>query len=164
MAPSTTAAPAKVGRLFMNGENGSEGRGWAHVLTGDSRGRLSAALPRAHVVREHVASPNSGDKTVVIALEDGTPGQVYVYVGDKKRAGTPIERAGLSGGSLFGISVTNGGANYAGGPVGHENNGAVNGTFVLANVSAAALGTGVQTATSRNTSPIRPSRTARGIP
>jgi hypothetical protein len=43
---------------------------------------------------------------------------------------------------LFGISVTNGGANYAGGPVGHENNGAVNGTFVLANVSAAALGTG----------------------
>jgi hypothetical protein len=133
-----------AGRLFMDGEeNGSEGRGWAHVLTGDSKGS-SYQLPYLGRMsfENTVASPNSGDKTVVISLEDGTPGQVYVYVGDKKRAGTPIERAGLSGGSLFGISVTNGGANYAGGPVGHENNGAVSGTFVLANVSAAALGSG----------------------
>jgi secreted PhoX family phosphatase len=52
-----------------------------------------------------VAQPNSGETTVVIALDDSTPGQVYVYVGTKRRHGTPVERAGLVGGELYGIEA-----------------------------------------------------------
>jgi len=64
-------------------------------------------------------------------------------MGQKRNSGNPVERAGLVGGSLFGIKVTNGGANYGGGAVTRENNGAINGTFVLQGVTAAdALGTG----------------------
>jgi hypothetical protein len=78
-----------------------------------------------------VAHPNAGDRTLVVGLDDSTPGQVYVYVGDKQADGNAIERAGLQNGYLYGIKVTNGGANYAGNPVPLENNGAVNGTFGL---------------------------------
>ncbi len=41
----------------------------------------------------------------MIGLDDSTPGQVYVYVGEKQRRGTALERAGLVGGSLFGVAV-----------------------------------------------------------
>jgi secreted PhoX family phosphatase len=53
-----------------------------------------------------VANPSTGDKTVVATTDDTTPGQVHVYVGDKRSEGTnPVDRAGLSGGSLYGIKV-----------------------------------------------------------
>ena len=89
-----------------------------------------------------VAHPNAGDRTVVVGLDDSTPGQVYVYAGEKRNVGTAIERAGLVGGSLFGIRVTNGGANYGNGPVLRENNGPINGRFVLEDVSDVAVGSG----------------------
>jgi hypothetical protein len=53
-----------------------------------------------------VASPSTGDKTVVVGLEDGTPGQVYVYVGDKTTSGSAVDKAALTNGTLFGIKVT----------------------------------------------------------
>ncbi len=92
------------GRIFMDGEEvGAEGRAFAHLLTGTSYelpalGNLS--------FENSVANPATGDKTVVVGLDDSTPGQVYVYVGEKKSAGSAVERAGLTGGALYGIKVS----------------------------------------------------------
>lgn len=48
------------------------------------------------------------DKTIVIGLDDGEEvGKVLVYVGIKQKTGSPIERAGLHGGTLYGIKVEN---------------------------------------------------------
>jgi hypothetical protein len=91
------------GRLFMNGEEvGTEGRAFAHALDG-----TSWELPSLGKFswENSVASPDTQNKTVVIGLDDGTPGEVYVYVGDKRDTGTPVERAGLVGGKLYGVKV-----------------------------------------------------------
>jgi hypothetical protein len=94
------------GRLFMNGEEmevDPHGRAFAHLLDGTSY--ELPALGRASWENQ-VANPDTGEKTVVIGLDDTTPlGQVYVYVGDKRDAGSPVERAGLTGGTLYGIKV-----------------------------------------------------------
>jgi hypothetical protein len=92
------------GRLFMNGEeSGSEGRAMAHDLSG-----TSWELPRLGKAswENVVANPATGLQTVVAGLDDSTPGQVYVYVGTKTNAGTPVDRAGLTNGSPFGIAVS----------------------------------------------------------
>jgi len=39
-------------------------------------------------------------------MDDGQNGQVYFYAGDKKATGSAIDQAGLTGGHLFGIHVT----------------------------------------------------------
>ena len=91
------------GRLFMDGEeNGNEGRGFAHALDG-----TSWELPRLGKFNweNSVANPRTGDATVTVGLDDSTPGQVYVYAGRKTTSGTPVERAGLANGSLYGIKV-----------------------------------------------------------
>jgi hypothetical protein len=121
------------GLIYMNGEEaGNEGRAFAHVVTGDEKG-TSYELPYLGKFswENSVAHPNSGDRTIVVGLDDSTPGQVYVYVGDKQPDGNAVERAGLQNGLLYGIKVTNGGANYANGAVPLEKNGAINGTFTL---------------------------------
>lgn len=91
------------GRLFMNGEEVGGGRAFAHALDG-----TSWELPRLgkFAWENSVASPNSGEKTVVVGLDDTTPGEVYVYLGTKTSSGTPVDRAGLTNGSLYGIKVT----------------------------------------------------------
>jgi len=132
------------GLIYMNGEeSGSEGRAFGHVVTGDGKG-TSYELPYLGKFswENSVAHPNAGDKTIVVGLDDSTPGQVYVYVGDKQAYGSPVERAGLQYGKLYGVKVTNGGANYANGSVPLENNGAVSGSFTLQDLSAYATGTG----------------------
>jgi Bacterial protein of unknown function (DUF839) len=91
------------GRIFMNGEEvGAEGRAFGHLLNG-----TSYELPALGTFswENSVAHPGVGAKTVVVGLDDSTPGQVYVYVGDKKATGNPVERAGLTGGTLYGITV-----------------------------------------------------------
>lgn len=121
------------GLIYMNGEEaGNEGRAFGHVVTGDEKG-IAYELPYLGKFswENSVAHPNAGDKTVVVGLDDSTPGQVYVYVGDKQSSGNAVERAGLQNGRLYGIKVTNGGANYANGAVAQENNGAVAGSFAL---------------------------------
>lgn len=91
------------GRLFMDGEEiGDEGRGFAHELNGTSwelpyLGKFSW--------ENSVANPDTGKKTVVVGLDDTTPGEVYVYIGEKRDSGTPVERAGLVGGKLYGVRV-----------------------------------------------------------
>jgi hypothetical protein len=43
---------------------------------------------------------------VVVGTDDVNPrGEVYVYIGAKQQDGTPLERAGLTGGSLYGVKV-----------------------------------------------------------
>lgn len=95
------------GRIFMSGEEtGAEGRAFAHIATGPGAG-LSYELPSLGRLsyENAVASPHEQDKTVVISMDDSTPGQVYVYVGEKQFTGSEIEKAGLHGGTLYGIKV-----------------------------------------------------------
>lgn len=91
------------GRIFTSGEEtGNEGRAFAHGLDGTSwqlphLGRFS--------YENIVAHPGTGDRTVVASTDDSTPGQVYVYAGDKKASGSPVDKAGLTGGELYGVKV-----------------------------------------------------------
>lgn len=91
------------GAIFMNGEeNGSEGRAFAHLLDG-----TSYELPRLGKFswENSLANPDAGTSTVVVGTDDGTGGQLYVYVGTKTSSGSPIDRAGLTNGSLYGVKV-----------------------------------------------------------
>jgi hypothetical protein len=97
-------------RIYMNGEEtspnfdpGVSGRAFAHLLSGKSY-----ELPRLGQAsfENQVANPASGDLTIVVGTDDNSPlGQVYVYVGSKTKSGSPIDRAGLTNGSLFGVKV-----------------------------------------------------------
>ncbi len=95
------------GRILLHGEEvGAEGRAFGTVAKGDGEG-ISYELPYLGKFswENAVAHPSTGDRTVVIGLDDSTPGQVYVYTGEKRATGNPVERAGLDGGDLFGIKV-----------------------------------------------------------
>ena len=92
------------GPLFLSGEEvGAEGRAFAHA-----EGGISWELPSLGKFswENAVANPSTGRKTVVFGTDDTSPtGQVYVYVGEKKATGNPADRAGLTGGKLYGIKV-----------------------------------------------------------
>ena len=112
LAPVSAYFDASTGlgtqaRIFMNGEEtGAEGRALGWVATGADAGKVYELARLGKFSWENsVASPTSGAKTVVIGTEDGTPGQVYVYVGDKQATGTEVDKAGLTNGKLYGIRV-----------------------------------------------------------
>jgi hypothetical protein len=92
----------------MNGEETAGGRAFAHALDG-----TSWELPRlGKLAFENAgARPGGFARTVVISQDDtsgagGTPnGEVYVYIGTKQSSGTPVEKAGLTNGDLYGIKV-----------------------------------------------------------
>jgi RTX calcium-binding nonapeptide repeat (4 copies) len=95
-------------RIFMDGEEvGNLGRAFAHIVTGTEAGD-SYELPRLGQMswENALANPASGVKTVVICLDDSTPGEVYLYVGDKQATGTAVEKAGLTNGLLYGIAAS----------------------------------------------------------
>jgi len=94
-------------RIFMNGEEtGAEGRAFAWVATGPEA-RTVWELPALGKFswENSVANPGSGAKTVVAGTDDSTPGQVYIYVGDKQATGNTVEKAGLADGILYGIKA-----------------------------------------------------------
>lgn len=94
-------------RIFMNGEEtGAEGRAFGNIATGAEAG-TTYQLPHLgrYSYENAVASPYPSDKTIVVGLDDATPGQVYVYIGNKSLSGNPIEKAGLFGGRLYGVGV-----------------------------------------------------------
>lgn len=94
-------------RIFMNGEeSGTEGRAVGHIVTGVNAG-TSYQLPYLgkFAWENSVASPTAGDKTIVAGMDDGPGGQVYFYSGAKTNTGSEIDKAGLSNGKLFGVSV-----------------------------------------------------------
>ena len=96
------------GRIFMTGEEVAEGRAFAHLVTGREHGTAWELPALGSFAWENaLAAPGAGQATVVVGTDDVNPrGEVYVYVGTKQRDGTPLERAGLIGGSLYGIKVT----------------------------------------------------------
>ena len=98
-------------RILLNGEEtGPEGRAFAWVATGGEEGNVYELPALGKFSWENaVASPNSGEKTVVIGLDDYSTDplqQVYVYVGEKQSAGNVVERAGLTGGELWGVRAS----------------------------------------------------------
>ncbi|HEY1045213.1 MAG TPA: choice-of-anchor D domain-containing protein, partial [Bacteroidia bacterium] len=134
-------------RIFMNGEeSGNEGRAFAHIITGTEAG-VSYELPYLGKFswENSVASPNESDKTIVVGTDDATPGQVYVYIGTKKSSGNDIEKAGLSGGKLYGVAV-NGLLNESSSSVP-----AANTTFTLADLGQVQNSTGAALNTASNT-------------
>jgi hypothetical protein len=89
--------------LFMDGEeSGNEGRPMAHTMEG-----TSYEVPRlGHMSFENsVANPKASPTTIVALTDDGGPAQVYIYVGTKTGSGSPVDKAGLTNGKLFGIKV-----------------------------------------------------------
>ncbi|MDO9150266.1 MAG: DUF839 domain-containing protein [Methylotenera sp.] len=110
-------------RIFMTGEeSGTEGRAYAFIATGPDKG-TAYELPRMgnFSFENSLANPYSGDQTIVVATNDSTPGQVYLYKGTKTNTGSDIDRAGLTNGNLYGIKVKD---------VAIES-GAINGKFTL---------------------------------
>ncbi len=103
-------------RLFLNGEEGGDGRALAHVATGPNKGK-SYLLPNfvisgtAHLAawENLLACPQAQDKTIVIGTNDGGTGDMLntlgVYIGLKTREGNEVQRAGLVGGTLQFIRV-----------------------------------------------------------
>jgi Alkaline phosphatase PhoX len=97
------------GRLFMDGEEGgTAGRPFGHVVaTGDSY-ELTPWLGNMSF-ENVVAHPNTAsDVTVAMTLDDGdaTVGQqAYLYRGTKTANGNPVQRAGLTSGTLYGLRV-----------------------------------------------------------
>jgi hypothetical protein len=109
-------------RLFLNGEEGgATGYAVAHVATGPSKGNsyvlgkfnpaTDGSLGTAVGGWENlVANPKSGDKTVVVGLNDGgteiMENSVAVYIGNKSKVGNEVEKAGLTDGVSKFIKVT----------------------------------------------------------
>jgi hypothetical protein len=107
-------------RIFFAGEettDSTSGRAWARIVTGSHAGE-AWQLPRfGRMAYENVVPcPHSGEKTVVVLLDDadlstaatstGFPSEVYVYIGTKQKEGHPIEQAGLTNGKLYGLKIT----------------------------------------------------------
>jgi Bacterial protein of unknown function (DUF839)/PEP-CTERM motif len=106
-------------RIFMGGEEvGNEGRAFAQIASGPATNQ-AWQLPRLGRFswENSVANPLAQSKTIVMGTDDSSPGQVYMYVGDKTAAGTDIERAGLTNGNLYGVRVTGVPAETRGAPV-----------------------------------------------
>jgi len=109
------------GRLFLNGEeSNAEGRAMAHIVGGAQDGNSYELAWLGNMAYENqLANPFTGDKTVVGLLNDtASPqngpafstfaddrGEVYFYFGDKKASGLAIDKAGLTGGGLYGVKV-----------------------------------------------------------
>jgi hypothetical protein len=128
-------------RLFLNAEEADvDGRVWAHVVSGAQKG-TAYQLPYLGKGKweQAMPHPSAGALTVVAITNDAAPGQVYLYVGEKQASGNVVQRAGLHGGKLYGVRVTNGGPNYGGGAVRMERSGAINGRFTLVDLTPYAL-------------------------
>ena len=93
-----SGAGYRGGLYLANEEAGDEGR----VLGVTTDGAVHQ-LPRLGLFswENTVAAANTGRRTVVMGNEDSANGQLRVYVGSKTRSGSPVERAGLTNGSLF---------------------------------------------------------------
>ena len=105
------------GRIFLNGEEGGGTNanrafafiaetGEAYELPGFGFGTPNDDKNLPPSWENLLVNPVVSDTTIVAANSDGGSNQVYLYVGRKMREGSPIERAGLSGGKLYALAVT----------------------------------------------------------
>ena len=79
------------------------GRQFAWIATDDSnipgnQANTAYELPHHGLFpwENNLVNPYSQRKTIVMGNDDSTPGQVYVWVGDKQTSGNVVERAGLT--------------------------------------------------------------------
>lgn len=114
LAPETAYYNRKTGkgwresRLFLNGEETSDGRAFAHIASGTQQGSSHILGAFGNAAFENLlASPFEQDKTIVIATDDRHGGNVMVYVGNKQADGNPVERAGLTNGKTTPIHLDN---------------------------------------------------------
>ncbi len=93
--------------IYLSGEEvGAFGRAFAHVVSGPEQ-RVSYDLPSLGKFswENALARPYASPWTVVVGIDDASPGQVYVYIGEKRSTGGLLERTGLTGGTLYGVKV-----------------------------------------------------------
>ena len=93
--------------IYLTGEeNGAGGRAFATFVTGNDKGSAFELAYLGNTSFENVvANPQSGDATIVAALDDSTGGQLYFYYGTKTNTGTDLEKSGLLGGDLYGLAI-----------------------------------------------------------
>jgi secreted PhoX family phosphatase len=93
-------------RLLLNGEEGGGGRAFGTVVDGPDAGSSYqlAGLGRAGWENQ-VTMPDTGQQTVVAGTDDNNLGELYLYVGEKRATGNDVERAGLTGGRLYGVRI-----------------------------------------------------------
>lgn len=125
-------------RIFLTGEeSGVEGRATATIVSGADNGSLYELPYLGNLSFENLtANPFAQTKTIVAATDDGTNGQVYIYVGDKQATGSDIDKAGLTNGAFYGIKVT--------GFTDETDATAANGAFTLEAIADASNKTGAQ--------------------
>ncbi len=97
-------------RIFMNGEeSGKEGRAFAHLVTGADAGKTYELPYLGKIAWENaVASPFAQNKTIVGCQDDSTTAnsRVNFYIGTKASTGLDIAKAGLTGGTLYGVKLS----------------------------------------------------------
>jgi hypothetical protein len=97
------------GRIFLNGEEVSGGRAFAHIVSGRQHG-TSYQLPRitGNSYENLLASPYEQDMTIVAADNDGSlnASKVYFYIGQKQTQGSPIDQAGLNNGTTYQLAIS----------------------------------------------------------
>jgi len=125
-------------RIFLTGEeSGAEGRATATIVSGADNGSLYELPYLGNLSFENLtANPFAQTKTIVAASDDGTNGQVYIYVGQKQATGSDIDKAGLTNGAFYGIKVT--------GFTDETNTTAASGAFTLEAIADASNKTGAQ--------------------
>ena len=105
------------GRIFLNGEEGggaSANRalafiaetGEAYELPGFAFGVPNDEKNLPPSWENLLVCPVTSDVTLVAANSDGGSNQVYLYLGRKSREGSAVERAGLTGGKIYALSVS----------------------------------------------------------
>lgn len=87
---------------FANEENGDEGRLFGITMNGQAQ-----QLPRLGQFswENTIAADNDSDRTLVVGLEDGAAGQLWIYAGTKQKSGTAFDEAGLTNGEHFVIDL-----------------------------------------------------------
>ncbi len=105
---NATSSLGSQERIYLNGEETTGGRAYAHVVSGADAGKSYQLAHFGYTAFENVVlCPKAQDKTVAIMTNDSSDGEVFVYVGTKNNSGaTEPEKAGLTGGSLYGVKVT----------------------------------------------------------
>ena len=105
---STTGKGFNEGRIFLNGEETTGGRGFAHLVSGRQHGTTYELPGVGRAAWENlVASPYPQDLTVVAGMDDGelNSSKLYFYMGEKQSSGSPVELAGLTNGANFQVSI-----------------------------------------------------------
>ncbi|MCX7041435.1 MAG: hypothetical protein NT117_01835 [Gammaproteobacteria bacterium] len=105
---SSTGKGFNEGRIFLNGEETTGGRGFAHIAAGRQHGTTYELPGVGKAAWENLlASPYPQDLTIVAGMDDGAlnASKLYFYLGEKQAKGGPIELAGLANGANFQVSI-----------------------------------------------------------